>query len=141
MPIRRATSRPLPERLNARNSALWCEFDVGALRVRAYLVDRRSRLLSDMVHEGKQGGWDPDSATILVGWDLADDVADGALFHELTHAIIFAYGIKLHPDHELDDDEEEVIVNALSANVFDTLRRNDLFFVPARPELPRGARR
>lgn len=136
-----STSRPLSERLTARNSVLWCELEVGALTVKVFLVNRRSRVLGEWVNEGKQGGWDPDTATIVVGWDLEASVATEVCFHELHHAVIYAHGVKLHPDREVDEDEEEIMVNALSANMCATLVRNSLLFLPPRPEIPATRRK
>lgn len=131
--------RPLSERLTARNSILWCELDVAAIHVRVILADRQSRSIPEL-HDSKQGGWDPDTGIILVGWDLPGDVAESTAFHELGHAVIFANGIKLHPDREVDEDEEEIILNALNACLHAALKRNGLLSLPPRPELPASAR-
>lgn len=131
--------RPLSDRLTTRNSHLWCEIDVAAVHVRVYLADRASRAIPEL-HDSKQGGWDPDTGIILIGWDLPADVAESVFFHELGHAVIFANGIKLHPDREVDEDEEEIILNSLNACFHAALKHNDLLVLPPRPELPPSAR-
>lgn len=132
--------RPLSARLNSRNSRLWCELDIGAVHVRCYLVDRASRSIPE-IHDDHQGRWDPDTCIALVGWDLPEDVAVLTLVHELTHAMVFACGVKVHPDREADEEEEEQLVLALSACVCDTFRRNGWLQIPPRPALPPRARK
>lgn len=131
--------RPIRQRLTRRNSAPWCELEVGSLRVCAFLCRRGARSLPEM-HDNL-GWFDADSATILVGADLADDVAEATLLHELLHAVIFACGLHVRTDGELaTDDEEEAVVNPIAAALFDALKRNGMLRAPPRPAAPRSRR-
>lgn len=133
--------RPLLERLNRANSVLWCELDVGSLRVRAFLVDRSARRLHE-VNDGNVGYFDADSSAILVGADIADDVAEATLLHELLHAVVFALGLHIRPDGEpATEDEEEAIVNPMAGALFDALKRNGMLVIPPRPPMPARLRR
>lgn len=129
----------LPARLNGRNSRLWCELVVGSLTFRAYLAARDHKSLHEL-HDGRVGWCDSNTGTILVGWDVPDDIAECTLYHELHHAAIFAYGVQLNPEHDVDEDEEEAIVNPLSAGLYDALKRSGWLNIPPRPRLPAGAR-
>lgn len=132
-------ARSLPARLNRRNSRFWCQLVVGSLTFRGYLAKRNVKALPELCN-GKIGWCDVDTGTVLVGADLPDDQAEATLLHEVVHAAIYAYGVKLHPEHEVDDDEEEVIVNAMSACLYDTMKRSGWLNIPPRPRLPKGVR-
>ena len=113
--------------------------NIGSINVRAFLASRTAKSIPEL-KDGRVGWHDPDDGIILVAWDLADEVAYGVLIHEAMHAVIYNGGIKLHPDQEVTEEDEELIVNALSAGMFDALMRNNMLVVPDRPALPVRAR-
>jgi len=133
------SERPLTARLTRRNSRLWCEIVVGSLTVRAYLADRSDKMLPEL-QGGRVGWFDSDTGTILVGWDVAHDLAEATVLHELVHSVVFAYGCRLHPEHDVDDEEEEAIVNPLAAGLYDAMKRSGWLRIPPRPALPKKAR-
>lgn len=130
--------KPLSARLNSRNSRLWCELDVGSMRVRCHLADRAARSLPEL-HDGRVGWFDADTQTILIGWDVADDLAESTLLHETVHAVVFAFGVRLRGGEETSDEQEEAVVNPLAGGLYEVLRRNAMLLIPPRPKLPKCA--
>ena len=117
---------------NDRHRVLWCTLDVGSLKINVYLVDRSKFPMMS----GNVGYFSAEANLILIGWDLAHDLAENVLIHELGHTSLYTSGASLGGDKEHSDETEEILVNLFCSQMYDTLRRNGMLRFPARPVTP-----
>ena len=103
---------------------LWCTPAIASVAVPVVIRPRTH----DEIVAGTIGQFDKIRCCIWIGDDVAPELAEQTLGHELGHAILYLYGIDAG-----DYDEEERSNNSVSAAVFDTLKRNGMLLIPARP--------
>jgi hypothetical protein len=120
-------NRKRAKKSNDAHRVLWATFDVGSVKIRAFLVDAEK--FPEMANEDGTGTvlgvCVADASLILIDWDIAPDLAELTLVHELAHADEYLTG------HDHDHD----VLNAVSACLYGTLKRNGLLKLPPRPPI------
>jgi hypothetical protein len=113
---------------------LWCTLDVASLRIDVWLTPQKAAPLNEEL-----GMWVAEECAIYVAWELAKELAESVLIHELAHAGIFAAGTKLGDtrakDSDVSDGEEDA-VNVIGAVLYGALKRNSMLRFPPRPITP-----